>query len=103
MSAPRDRMARRRLALLARVLVVCFAGLLALGPLTHHDVACHLKSATHCTACVSSPAPRDQTSLPLDRTVTVCSDTISTDQPSDERQSFNLDPGDRSPPATPTA
>lgn len=25
------------------------------NPLLHHDLACHLKSPTHCTACTSSP------------------------------------------------
>jgi hypothetical protein len=36
---------------------VLFACLLASAPLNHHDVACHLKSATHCTACMSVPVP----------------------------------------------
>jgi len=30
--------------------------LVVLGsPLLHHDVACHFKSASHCTACTSTP------------------------------------------------
>jgi hypothetical protein len=35
-----------RAVLMAYVLVV---GLL---PVSHHDVACHLKSSTHCTSCL---------------------------------------------------
>jgi hypothetical protein len=27
---------------------------IALLPLGHHDIACHLKSASHCTSCVAA-------------------------------------------------
>jgi hypothetical protein len=29
-----------------------YALVVALGPFLHHDLACHLKSRTHCTSCV---------------------------------------------------
>lgn len=32
-----------------------YALILVGTPLFHHDVACHVKSPTHCTACVASP------------------------------------------------
>jgi hypothetical protein len=31
-----------------------YAVVLVAGPLLHHDLACHLKSRTHCSACVTS-------------------------------------------------
>jgi hypothetical protein len=37
--------------------VVGLYALLVVGaPLLHHDFACHQKSPSHCTACVSSPS-----------------------------------------------
>jgi hypothetical protein len=38
-----------RLGILLHVLIVLTA------PFEHHDLLCHLKTPTHCTACVSSP------------------------------------------------
>jgi hypothetical protein len=38
---------RAALALYVLVLVV--------SPLFHHDIDCHLKSPTHCTACLATP------------------------------------------------
>lgn len=32
-----------------------YAILLVANPFLHHDLDCHLKSPTHCTACSSSP------------------------------------------------
>lgn len=34
-----------------------YVALLAAAPLEHHDLACHLKSPTHCTTCVFASAP----------------------------------------------
>jgi hypothetical protein len=31
-----------------------YAVILTVGPILHHDLACHLKSRTHCTVCVVS-------------------------------------------------
>jgi hypothetical protein len=36
---------------LRRTLLAAYVLAAALLPLTHHDVACHLKSPTHCTTC----------------------------------------------------
>jgi hypothetical protein len=36
--------------------VAMYAVLVSVAPVLHHDFACHLKSPTHCTACVGSPA-----------------------------------------------
>jgi len=37
-----------------------YAILLAVGPFSHHDLACHLKSPTHCTTCVFTSTPGHQ-------------------------------------------
>ena len=40
-------------------LVALYALVLLVTPLLHHDLACHLKSPTHCNACTANPlAPR---------------------------------------------
>jgi hypothetical protein len=41
--------------------VICWPGLacyllfLAVSPLLHHDLECHLKTPSHCGACMASP------------------------------------------------
>lgn len=35
-----------------KVVLAIYVAAVALLPLTHHDVACHFKSSTHCTTCV---------------------------------------------------
>jgi hypothetical protein len=45
------RASRTRLA----VLVGAYALVILGSPLFHHDIACHLKSATHCDACTANP------------------------------------------------
>ncbi len=49
-----------------RAVLVVYALAAALLPLGHHDIACHLKSPTHCTTCVvgsSADLAPDVTSL----------------------------------------
>ncbi len=46
---------RRRVAAFAPAVLVAYLGLLTAGALGHHDIRCHLKSTTHCTACVQAP------------------------------------------------
>jgi hypothetical protein len=47
-------------------LLAVYALLLATNPLLHHDVACHVKSPTHCTSCNASPwASRIEAGVPL--------------------------------------
>ncbi|PYQ06374.1 MAG: hypothetical protein DMF82_06430 [Acidobacteria bacterium] len=47
--------ARRRRAAILWMLAV-YALLLAVNPVLHDDLACHLKSPTHCSACTASPS-----------------------------------------------
>jgi hypothetical protein len=39
-------------AALLRAVLCLYVLAAALMPLGHHDIACHLKSSTHCTTCV---------------------------------------------------
>jgi hypothetical protein len=41
-----------RLSVLGPFVVTVYATATLLSPLSHHDLACHLKSSTHCTTCV---------------------------------------------------
>ncbi len=45
---------RRRGAILW--ILAVYALLLAVNPVLHDDLACHLKSPTHCSACTASPS-----------------------------------------------
>jgi hypothetical protein len=40
---------------LTAILLTAFALVLAISPIFHHDFECHLKSPTHCPACLASP------------------------------------------------
>lgn len=42
---------RRRLGVILKFVVVAYVAALAALPFAHHDLACHLKSSTHCTVC----------------------------------------------------
>jgi hypothetical protein len=53
MSVGRVRPPRRRWGSLLAAAIATYALILAAGELQHHDLACHLKSRTHCTSCVS--------------------------------------------------
>jgi hypothetical protein len=46
-----------------------YVALLAASPLFHHDLDCHLKSPSHCGACVANPlAPRIESGFGLGTT-----------------------------------
>lgn len=49
-----------RRALLVALLLAGFTLVLEVGPVFHHDFDCHLKSPTHCPACLASPAALGQ-------------------------------------------
>lgn len=42
---------RRRLGVILKFVVAAYVVALAALPFAHHDLACHLKSSTHCTVC----------------------------------------------------
>lgn len=41
-----------RFALRLKVLLAAYALAVAVLPISHHDLACHLKSTTHCATCI---------------------------------------------------
>ena len=49
----------RRVAI-AALATGLYALALAVGPVEHHDLACHLKSRTHCATCVFVSIPGDE-------------------------------------------
>jgi hypothetical protein len=53
MSLGRVRPSRTRWASVFALATAMYALVLGAGELQHHDLACHLKSRTHCTSCVS--------------------------------------------------
>jgi hypothetical protein len=66
MSLSDIRAARRRARWWLNAIIAAYALAMALLPLTHHDIACHLKSSTHCTTCLVGSAAdlaSDQTTL----------------------------------------
>ena len=52
MNLSRQRVTRARQELILRVVLGLYVAAAALLPLSHHDLACHLKSSTHCTSCI---------------------------------------------------
>jgi hypothetical protein len=50
---------RRRPPAHALVGVAIYAVFLVVAPFEHHDLLCHLKTPTHCTACTSSLVSSD--------------------------------------------
>ncbi len=42
---------RRRLGVILKFVVAAYVAALCALPFAHHDLACHLKSSTHCTVC----------------------------------------------------
>jgi hypothetical protein len=47
-----DQLRALRPGLLLRTVLAVYVAAVALLPLSHHDVVCHLKSPTHCTSCL---------------------------------------------------
>jgi len=57
---------RRRSLRSVSVEVVLFLAVLVAAPFEHHDLACHLKSPFHCTACASAQDGLEQTHVGAD-------------------------------------
>lgn len=99
MSASRSDGRRRRWTLIAQAVLAAYLSLLAAGPLDHHDVACHLKSSTHCTTCVYASVPGAEAGPGADLAPPVVSDTRRPERGGVPAAVFVSKPGDRSPPA----
>jgi hypothetical protein len=80
--------------------VGCYLLALAVAPLLHHDLECHVKSPTHCTACMASPpglcsAP----GAPLDGTPLHDAGSVEAARAKAPAPTFAVDAPGRSPPA----
>jgi hypothetical protein len=47
---------RRRILLGGLITLTVYAMVVCASPLFHHDFECHLKSPSHCPACLAQPA-----------------------------------------------
>ena len=61
----------RRRALLVGLVLAGFTLVLELAPAFHHDFICHLKSPSHCPACLASPVALGQEATPTLGAVTL--------------------------------
>jgi hypothetical protein len=77
-----------------------YVALLCASPLLHHDLDCHLKSPSHCGACVANPlAPRIESGYVLGTTPLRWSGTVErTRSERTAAPALDRSPG-RSPPA----
>jgi hypothetical protein len=81
-------MERRRLRGLAPSVVIAgvalYVALLCASHLFHHDLDCHLKSPSHCGACVANPlAPRIESGFGLGTTALEWSESVEGARPED--------------------
>jgi len=99
MSISRREPTRRSWLGVAPAILAAYACLLAAGPLDHHDIACHLKSTTHCTTCVYASAPGAEARAGADVVPLLIADPLWTDRDIRPAAVLASDPGGRSPPA----
>jgi hypothetical protein len=99
MPLKRRRPKRNGWAAFAPVLLAAYVCFLAGGPLDHQDVAGHLKSTTHCTACLSASVP-DTDARPYSATPELAFSRLSlVEALARFRPDVAPKPGDRSPPS----
>ena len=55
---------RRRLGVIFRFVIAAYVAALATLPFGHHDLACHLKSSTHCGVCHVGTSADDTSAQP---------------------------------------
>ena len=78
----------------------CYLVALAAAPLLHHDLECHVKSPTHCNACMASPPGlRSAAGAPLDAIHLHDAGTVEAAPSTALLPAFAVDTPGRSPPA----
>ena len=55
---------RRRLGIILRFVIAAYVAALATLPFGHHDLACHLKTSTHCGVCHVGTSADDTSAQP---------------------------------------
>jgi hypothetical protein len=56
---------RRRLGVILRFVIAAYVAALATLPFGHHDLACHLKTSTHCGVCHVGTSADDTSAQPV--------------------------------------
>jgi len=83
------------------LLLGVYALLLVASPLLHHDLACHLKSPTHCDACVAHPmASRVERVARIDASVLAASFLVNAAPRAQVHSGVPLSLPSRAPPAS---
>jgi hypothetical protein len=73
---------------------------LAVSPLLHHDLECHLKTPSHCGACMASPLGLSAvTGAPLDDTHLYDAGSVKAVRATAPAPTFKVAAPGRSPPA----
>ena len=90
----------RRRALLVGLVLAGFTLVLELAPAFHHDFLCHLKSPSHCPACLASPVALGQEAAPALGAMTLAeAEPVARSSPRPSELLPLASPKDRSPPA----
>jgi hypothetical protein len=89
---------RRRSSLFVLALVAGYILLLVTGPLGHHDLRCHLKSPTHCTACIQAPVAGSANGPLATGAPFAAASAVLFERPVRPGVPAVSEPGDRSPP-----
>jgi hypothetical protein len=78
----------------------CYVLALDVAPLLHHDLECHVKSPTHCNACMASPPGLCSIAgTPLDATRLRDAGDVAAARAILPVPAFTVDAPGRSPPA----
>ena len=92
---------RRRLGVILRFVVAAYVAALATLPFAHHDLACHLKTSTHCGVCHVGTSADDTSNQPaLGHVNLIDAGRAVVVSPSFAVSSVFLPSSGRSPPAT---
>jgi len=78
----------------------CYLLALGVAPLLHHDLECHVKSPTHCNACMASPPGLSSAAgAPLDASRLDDAGSVEAARATAPVPTFAVDAPGRSPPA----
>ncbi len=89
---------RRRFASAVLAALAAYVLVLATGPVGHHDLRCHLKSTTHCTACVQASVAGADVRGATASNPLVAAGTVLSERPERPGPTPVAEPGSRSPP-----
>ena len=100
MSAPGTTGRRVTRVGVAALAIGLYTLVLGAGPVEHHDLACHLKSRTHCSACVFASVPGDEARMGEAQAPLPAVASIGQDTPEDAPAGTRPIQSNRAPPAS---